>query len=351
MNELVHVCLPDGAEGEMSTAESGRSVSEGPASARRGPSPLATLAARAGRRHAVRSLAAAGVALLAALGLTDAASAGEKRGGANAGKKRRRITRKRDRKSTHPDSAQAADGNGATPGLSGATGTTGTSGATANGQSEADLIEAEAKKGKPGPPGPQGPQGAPGPQGAQGPQGPAGISAGSGATGPQGPTGPAGPLGATGPQGLPGPTGPTGPKGSTGPAGVAGPTGPTLVEMWVEIDPLQNFGEIDTTGTPTSQVATVDLTNFTQVKLLCNVTDPANVSMLYAQYSLDGSSWLGFGIPVSISSSGLKQSSYGNIPEAAQALVQVRALARMNFGSTVPQSFQANGIAIMVRRT
>lgn len=140
------------------------------------------LTSAAGRRDAVRSLGAAGVALLAALGLADAARAGQHH---RSGRKHKR--RERDRKKPQTSSpAPASDGS-----------LDGTS-------DENGLVQAE-KKGKLGPPGPAGPTGATGPggSGSQGPTGP------QGATGSQGPAGPTGETGAAGATGDTGPTGPS----------------------------------------------------------------------------------------------------------------------------------------------
>jgi hypothetical protein len=115
-----------------------------------------TLAAGAGRRAALRSLGSATMALLAALGVTDAVAAKPTgRGGT-----RPKDTHRRDRAS--------------------------------------HAVAAEKKtKAKAGPTGPTGPRG------------PAGS--GVGPTGPTGSTGPTGPTGRQGDQGLQGPTGSAGP--------------------------------------------------------------------------------------------------------------------------------------------
>jgi hypothetical protein len=167
----------------------------------------------AGRRDALRSLSAAGMALLAALGLAEAGEA---------------------KKNKHNGS----------------------------GNNHKKRAQAEKKGGGKGKPGPTGPTG---------PTGPAGGGTGDGATGPTGPTGPVGqsglagpvgPIGApgvTGPAGLRGPTGaagaasqvtgPTGPKGATGPAGSAGASGTQVatVNTW-EVTNSQVYGNLNTVG-------------------------------------------------------------------------------------------------------
>jgi hypothetical protein len=115
----------------------------------------------AGRRTALRSISAAGVALLAALGLTDGSGA------------RKNTRRKNDKDQKHAQ----AEGKG-------------------------------GGKGKRGPTGPTGPTG------------PAGGGTGAGATGATGPTGPTGPGGAA--SLVTGPTGPRGANGTSGPAGLSG---------------------------------------------------------------------------------------------------------------------------------
>lgn len=132
---------------------------------------LQALANPAARRDALRSLSAAGLALLAALGLTGGSEAKKNHGGGNKHKNR-----------THAE-----------------------------------------KKGKG--------KSKPGPTGPTGPTGPAGGGTGAGATGPTGPQGSSGNTGPAGAAGSAGVTGPAGPEGSTGPAGAAsqvtGPTGAT----------------------------------------------------------------------------------------------------------------------------
>jgi hypothetical protein len=116
----------------------------------------------AGRRDALRTVGAAGMALLAALGLVQGSPA--------------KKNRRRDGKSNKKNQTQAERKGGG--------------------------------KGKPGPTGPTGPTG------------PAGGGTGAGTTGATGPTGPTGPAGAASQV-----TGPTGPKGAIGTAGPAGLSG------------------------------------------------------------------------------------------------------------------------------
>jgi hypothetical protein len=129
----------------------------------------------AGRRDALRSLSAAGMALLATIGLTHGGEAKNKNknhGGGN------------DRK---------------------------------------DRGQAERRGG--------GGKSKPGPTGPTGPTGPAGGGTGAGSTGPTGPTGARGITGNTGSMGPAGPAGAasqvTGPTGRMGPTGATGPSAPT----------------------------------------------------------------------------------------------------------------------------
>jgi hypothetical protein len=144
------------------------------------------LGGAAGRRDALRSLSAAGMALLAALGLATSGESKKNNGGNNH--KRRDHDKNRDQRKS----------------------------------------QAEKKGGGKGKPGPTGPTG---------PTGPAGGGTGAGSTGPTGPTGAQGNTGNTGATGPTGPAGaasqiagPTGPTGRTGPTGPSAPT-PTITTV------------------------------------------------------------------------------------------------------------------------
>jgi hypothetical protein len=126
---------------------------------------LETFAGSARRRDALRAVGAAGVVLLAALGLANGGEAKKKKNNSGGNHHRNRN-------------------------------------------------QAEGKKG-----GGKG-KSKPGPTGPTGPTGPAGGGTGAGATGATGPTGPTGPAGAA--SQVTGPTGPRGAAGTTGPAGVSG---------------------------------------------------------------------------------------------------------------------------------
>jgi hypothetical protein len=164
-----------------------------------------------GRRNVLRSLGAAGMALLAVIGLGEGGEA-------------------RNKKKNH-----------------------------GGGNDHKDRTQAEKKGGGKGKPGATGPTG---------PTGPAGGGTGAGETGPTGPagsTGPSGAPGVTGPAGLRGPagpagaasqvTGPTGPKGATGPAGSAGVSGTQVatVNPW-EVTNSSVYGNLNTLG-PSVSVA------------------------------------------------------------------------------------------------
>lgn len=159
-------------------------------------------------------------------------------------------------------------------------------------------------KGDTGDQGPQGIQGIPGPQGDPGPEGPAGAD---GAIGPQGDVGPAGADGAQGPQGIQGiqgVPGDTGPQGEQGPQGIQGiqgepgPQGPAgaqykRVELavpilaalaWTNMPAALSFWL--SSATVAKGVTKVDLTGFTQVRLLVNKqgTAGAAASKLILRY-------------------------------------------------------------------
>jgi hypothetical protein len=134
------------------------------------------------RRDALRSISAAGMALLAAIGLTQGGEAKKKKNN--------------DGGNNHKNRAQA-----------------------------------EKKKGGKSKPGPTGPTG---------PTGPAGGGTGAGATGPTGPTGPTGSAGAASQV-----TGPTGRTGGTGPAGPAGAIGATFSTVEAEVSTgAGSFGDL-----------------------------------------------------------------------------------------------------------
>jgi hypothetical protein len=143
-------------------------------------------------------------------------------------------------------------------------------------------------RGRAGSAGTQGAQGPAGPQGAQGPAGPAGGQ-GGGSQGPAGPAGPPGPAGPAG--GPPGPAGPTGPAGPAGATGAPGPPGPRSLFNYtvndgtsfalsnmplalkntakgyedaaivVDIGPISDFAGIDATGTGSTLVENLWITD------------------------------------------------------------------------------------------
>jgi hypothetical protein len=138
-----------------------------------------------GRRRMFSSLGAAGLAVLAGLGLQT-------------------TTAKQKHKKSKHKSAGAESGKSGKRGATGPTGPTGPAG-TGNGS-----------PGITGPTGPTGPKGPIGPEGAMGETGP------QGAPGVTGPRGDVGPQGDPGPKGDPGDPGPKGDKGDTGPQGAPG---------------------------------------------------------------------------------------------------------------------------------
>jgi collagen triple helix repeat protein len=151
-----------------------------------------------------------------------------------------------------------------------------------------------------GPEGPAGPAGPAGPTGPEGPQGDVGLTGAQGAqgnTGPQGPPGADGDTGPEGPQGIQGATGATGNTGATGSQGIQGPagadgaqgiqgiqgiqgaTGPTGPASVLVVPFLNALAASVWTNMPSADtlfngghqhVQKVDLTNFTQARLIVN---------------------------------------------------------------------------------
>lgn len=148
------------------------------------------LAESTGRRAALRSFGATGMALLVTLGLADAAAknkgntGGGKGGGKGRGKNHRKDGAKRSAKQPAGPQTPASEGDGG--------------------------VQAEKNDKKDGPTGPIGPTGPQGETGAA-----STVPGPAGGSGPTGPTGAAGSLGSTG---APGPTGATGPAGTSGSA-------------------------------------------------------------------------------------------------------------------------------------
>jgi hypothetical protein len=174
---------------------------------------VAMLATASARRTALRSLGAAGMALLAARWPVEADAAkrkAHKHGSDGRHKKRNKphTIRQRNAAGSPPGADQNSADEPADAGES----------APQNGTEASRAVQSQRRKGggKPGPPGPRGPTG---------PTGPAG-----GGTGSQGPTGPTGAASQVpGPQGAIGPTGPGGTPGPTGPAGTNGAAFATIL--------------------------------------------------------------------------------------------------------------------------
>ena len=151
-------------------------------------------------------------------------------------------------------------------------------------------------RGPAGPPGPagvdgvQGIQGEPGLPGADGAQGPPGADGAQGIQGIQGIQGPAGNDGAPGAQGDQGLQGIQGVQGNPGPQGPAGATSLLAVPMCAATAAANAFTNMPAAETflfsSHRHVVRVDLTNFTQVRLVVNkqATAGAAASKLYAKY-------------------------------------------------------------------
>ena len=167
-----------------------------------------------------------------------------------------------------PAGADGAQGIQGVPGADGAQGPQGVQG----------LPGADGAQGAPGSDGAQGPQGNPGADGAQGPQGVQGVPGNDGAPGAQGE------------QGIQGIQGIQGPQGEIGPAGGATfrrveLAVPVLAALaWTNQPAALSFWL--STATVAKGVTKVDLTGFTQVRLLVNKqgTAGAAASKLILRY-------------------------------------------------------------------
>ena len=144
-------------------------------------------------------------------------------------------------------------------------------------------------EGPPGPAGPQGIQGVPGADGAAGAQGPQGLQ---GIQGPSGADGAAGAQGPQGIQGIPGAQGPAGPASLLCVSLVADVAAITLTNMALAL----NFFNASH-----RYASKVDLTNFTQVRLVVNkqATAGAAASKIILRYrtafDATAANWLDIG--------------------------------------------------------
>lgn len=230
-----------------------------------------------------------------------------------------------------PQGPQGATGATGLQGPAGNDGATGTTGATG----PQGPIGNTGPKGDKGDTGDQGPQGIQGVVGATGPQGPQGIPGNDGATGPQGSTGATGPAGADGAQG---------PQGATGAQGIQGIQGPTGATGATSIAVLMFHSDGGANCTLTNQANAeqylanssrneiqFDGTNFTQVRVSSNIVTlsaSVNTPRLYPQY-WNGSAWTTIGSgtggeAISMASTGIKNTSWINLPSGAKADVRFR---------------------------
>jgi Collagen triple helix repeat (20 copies) len=169
----------------------------------------------------------------------------------------------------------------------------------------------------------------------------------AGVSGSRGATGSAGPAGAPGSAGSLGPRGATGVAGATGPTGSSAATPGTLTllsENWSAFgNPSwsnQPAALTELFGTTVARVK-ADLTNAAQVRLLCSVgAAGAAAAAIRVQYSTDQSSWSyldgGTGPSVSVSSTGLKVSSWVAVTAGAKADVFLRAVGISGDGTADP---------------
>lgn len=90
-----------------------------------------------------------------------------------------------------------------------------------------------------------------------------------------------------------------------------------------------------------------DLTNFTEVKFLVWVsTQGAAASLIRAQYSLDGTTYVALSDSLSLLGTGLKASGWATIPTAARVPVLLAARAWLGDGVADPV---VRALGIMVR--
>lgn len=193
---------------------------------------------------------------------------------------------------------QSAEGPAGPAGPQGPQGPAGADGAQgpAGPQGDQGLQGIQGPAGADGAQGPAGPPGDAGPQGIQGIQGPPGNDGAQGPAGPQGDPGPQGIQGIQGIQGPAGADGAQGPQGIQGPQGDAGPQGPAGPASLLVIPVCAATAAANTwTNMPTAEtflfgsyrhVVKVDLTNFTQVRLVANkqANAGAAASKIFVKY-------------------------------------------------------------------
>ena len=179
---------------------------------------------------------------------------------------------------------------------------------------KADGQVASMGGGTPGPEGPQGPQGPQGIQGIKGdtgdtgPQGLQGVAGADGAQGLPGNDGAAGPQGI---QGIQGPAGADGAAGAQGPQGIQGVQGPAGAASLLCVPIITDAAVVTLTNmasalnflnTSHRYATKVDLTNFTQARLVVNkqATAGAAASKIILRYitafSTTAASWLDIGV-------------------------------------------------------
>jgi len=81
----------------------------------------------------------------------------------------------------------------------------------------------------------------------------------------------------------------------------------------------------------------VDLTGFTEARILGRVTVAGVTGVLKAQYSLDGTAFSDLTVGFSMASLGLKVSAWTSIPVLARTLVEVRKVGSGGNGTEDPQ--------------
>jgi hypothetical protein len=182
--------------------------------------------------------------------------------------------------------------------------------------------------------------------------------------GPKGEPGSQGSASAPGAAGAPGAVGAPGVAGTAGVAGATGATGPSAATpetLPILSDNFASFGSPIWTNQPAAQTelfgtigpsrVKADLTAAAEVRLLCNVVQGgAAAAAIRVQYSSDQSSWSYLdgtaGPSVSVSTTGLKVSSWVSPAAGAKSDVFIRAVG-INGDGTADPSFSS--ILLQVR--
>jgi hypothetical protein len=119
-------------------------------------------------------------------------------------------------------------------------------------------------------------------------------------------------------------------------------------EMWVDVQPDQVWNDLDSSTQFASERHVVDLSNFTEIKLMALVRT-AGTGMLRIDWEInpsqnDFATLVG---SIDLSTTGVKQTDYVSIPSEARGLINIVAAAAG--GSGKDNSPETRGVAVMVR--